>query len=168
MPPLTPEDTTEFNLETDQDFFDVAIGRHTSLNDDTDLYYELVLARTTVDHDVPKVEEVSPAGNAGPPAGPPMGPPQKHFDVSTRLSVLKDDGVGFRVGVRNRASEKFEIEAGVSYIDIVNEEETALTGTLRYHLSKTASVAGFVTFASTTDRNFDNIRKFGIALRLGY
>ena len=80
--------------------------------------------------------------------------------------LLKDNGYGVRLGIRHKIGERTEFGAVIGLVDIVDEQETSASVSLRYYLRDNLAVGASLTVARSTDANFDNIRKAGLSLRL--
>ena len=141
--------TTDLQLDTTQTYLTVGLGHVWQVGDSTDLYLEGMWADTEVEHDVPAIQPQM------------FGPPA----VGTRVSVIADDGFGGAVGLRHGLGNA-ELEGRLTVIDIANEREDRLEFQAGWQFAE--NLTGYLTasYSKSTDRNFDNIVKGGVKLRL--
>ncbi len=169
-PPLS-FDFGEIDLDTRQFFLSLGAGYRLAVSDSTDVFGELMVKYTEVDHDLPCVEGLEPGkclrvSELGGFFRNLRGPPPRGATVAKIPGLLTDTGYGLRFGLRHGFVERFEIEASLGFVDIVNEQETSASVGLRHLIQDNAAIGVSFTLAQSTDANFDNIRKIGISLRI--
>jgi len=142
--------TTDLELDTDQRFVGGGIGRIQALGENTALTIEALILYTKVTHDVPQVTPLA------------FGPPR----VGIRESIIADTGYGATLALRQRVSERFELEAGFNFIDIALEQEYKARAAGRWHLAENFSLGLHASFSKHSDANFNNIVKFGLTVRV--
>lgn len=140
---------TQISLATEQIFFELGLGHRLSLNEQTDLYAEVLALDTEVQHDIPVVTE----GERGPP------------QVAKELRILDGRGYGASLGTRRWLGERFDLEANIRGVHIVNETEVTLACSGRVHAGQNVALGILVSHGWSTDDNFNNILKAAVSLR---
>ena len=143
---------TVLTLQTRQPVGAAAIGRIWHAGEGSSFFFEAMVAHTTVDHDVPDVRT--------PVQGPPI--------VGTRVAVLEDTGFGAGAGWRLAFDGRMELESRIELLDITDQTETKLAVTIRREIVDTLAVGLYTSYSTSTDRNFDDIAKFGVSLRFRF
>ena len=62
-------------------------------------------------------------------------------EVDTVIGDASDDGLGIGAGIRARPGANFELDAGLTYVDL-DDSDTVLNVGLRYYFSNTFALAG--------------------------
>jgi len=170
------------DLDTTQQVAALGIGLRAPVTTATDAFAEAAAMHSTLDHRIPCVtdtagtchsirtsrgRQITAAYFASlrayvPGSGPPPAPPA----VRSIDRKLDDTGLGFRIGARHRLSASSEVHAGLAFHRILEQNERALTAGLRHRIGGNWQLGALLSYARSTDSNFDNIRKLGLSLRL--
>ncbi|MBT8422276.1 MAG: porin family protein [Gammaproteobacteria bacterium] len=72
------------------------------------------------------------------------------------VGSVKEDDIGFSIGagVRSLVTELIELEAGVDYVDVGDESDTVVSGSVRLHATDTLSIAVGGSHADDVDSYF--------------
>ena len=173
--------STRTNLDTSQRFIEAGAGFHMEVDPETDIYAELIAMDTRVEHGLPCIKNQSgchklSSSEARTELGMygqaiaawsmnRMGPPPPRPLVSTTVGILEDQGFGAKLGLRYRLSAGLELEGSLRANRIVDENDYTLGFAARHRLVDNLHLGITVSFARSTDRNFDNIQKMGLLLR---
>ncbi len=136
-------------LQTRQPVGTAAVGRIWHAGERSNLFFEALVVRTTVDHDVPDVTV--------PERGPPI--------IGTRVAVLQDTGFGAGAGWRFAFGERMELESRLEVLDVTDQTETKIAISVHKRIVDRLALGLYTSYSTSTVRNLDDIAKFGLSLR---
>jgi len=74
---------------------------------------------------------------------------------------VDDDGYGLGAGIRAMLTPRLELDGGIDYTDVANEDETAFSGKVMYHFTDMFAMTGGFTVG-------DNTTTYGVGLRANF